>query len=524
MHSSLRACTQWLNLLLVLFALVAFPGSVDASPFRLKRRATAICTRTTRPYLYNGACYATCPTKTYHSTSASDGACVTCNTAFRYSSTCDDNGVKSCRDQLKPVNDNKACGCLDPTQGVRVEGSTYVCKTCKDSFGLGVASCGTTSVIRCQTNWTPVRLNGVTTKCECSQNGFELVGEQCVAKCPADQHRNDQGGCTACGQAEYYSGTAFGAAATECSADAGATVCSPPYQAIQANGKANCACADGTFDKDSTCAQCPDHAAKCNAQGVATDCATGYVLQDNACVPCSNVFGNGATECSADAGASKCSLPYQAIQADGKAKCACADGTYDKDSTCAQCPDHATKCNAQGVATDCATGYVLQDNACVPCSNVFGIGATACSAETGASECATPYQKFEADGKTKCGCADGSYDTGSDCAACPEHATKCDGQGHPSACVDGWYPKDNSCAACPNGATKCDNQGVPTQCDSQYFLDGGRCSACKISFGPGTTACTSSGATACSSPFVKVQVEKQIHCGCPDGTYNQGGQ
>jgi hypothetical protein len=410
----------------------------------------------------------------------------------------------------------------------------------------------------------------------CTEIGYELIGELCVATECVCANGNGASGpacvdvsvpqCSTCDDGyhiinnhacvENICTCSNGVTATgvDCTTHDGAicSSCSDFYHLddVYACKENSCTCANGAGATGSACAI--DNNALC------VSCESGYYFTQSGtnCTVCDECEGDGSTvvtacaaesntvcECNTNGGhflsdfvctvCSVCDGPGQVVQstctADTDTICGCASEFFLNSTTCTACSacDGAGLTIATACATNadticgCASSYFLDSAECTACNACNGTGvsiSTACAA----------------DADTICGCASGYFNDSAVCSVC----NSCDGANQVAStycaaaadtvcsCDAGYHLAEasgicveNTCTCehgTPTTGASCPNHDTTlcsTTCDLGYHSDGAEGCAANI--------CTCEGGievmgTACA-------VHDSVNCEtCNAGHYNDG--
>ena len=434
-------------------------------------------------FLYNNACYSSCPAYSYTSgtncfscdvscntcTGSTNLNCTTCKTGYSYT---DSQG--RCYQTCPAKFNVTSMMCLDSCNSNEYALSTGQCAFCDSSC----VSCN----------------GGTSSNCTACPN--VLYNGTCSAYCPSHAYLN----LTTCYECDYTCGTC-NSESTNC------TSCISPYPyqgnnscysvcpsgtfTLSANSSCVVACPSGYLAQGSNCIVCDSNCLACSgAVTTCTQCPSNEYLYNSTCVGVCpyGYYGLGVNCVACGPNCNSCSdynfctaCKNQALYVDpytGTCNTTCNTTTYVFNQSC--------------VAT-CATGYYPSQspNQCLPCP----AGCTSCTSSSQCLQCNSTY--FKQDSTCVASCPSIGYYTnytGGYCNPCNEACTACNGNSIANCtvckgsnvvlvdnfgvgscvatCPAGYFQSATMCNNCPSTCASCTNSTTCHSCISGYFLLG----------------------------------------------------
>ena len=296
------------------------------------------------------------------------------------------------------------------------------------------------------------------------------------------------------------------------------------------------------------CRSCASELRVLSRNNLTCECKIGYFEEDGECLPC----GEGCEDCDSATVCNKCAISAR-DNFDGT--CECPTSYFIEESLgklfCQPCSPACLECEGTAdTCSNCAQGFVLEDDACVcpdgtylspdgascrPCSP----GCAFCSGPT----CDTCQDGFILnEGSCTLDCPIGTYNAGVECRQCSDFCRSCVSSiscrsctpGHylfagscRSSCPAGTFAMSNICIACQEPCATCSgnaftcnscvegyilfNNQCLTDCPAGYFHNGEICEPCSTN----CASCQNSAGNCITCPSNKFLVNGQCFDTCP---------
>ena len=316
-------------------------------------------------------------------------------------------------------------------------------------------------------------------------------------------------------------------------------------------------CANDSFSDTSnsaTCKKCPEHAHSLIGSTHVSDCkcSPGYTLVNGLCEFCPFGFykeelsNNPCVQCPAG----KSTLPqievyqtnYTVLSTSQSACKICPYHTFASvwqngiDVVCELCPENSFSEVGSYEMSHCLcqSGYEKNNNNCVLCQNGTyrsGIGNEPCvQCPLGMVGASTYHGQLLIFEETSCkSCPKSTYQSGSNCLACPANSVSFMGSSSRDDCVckGGYKAGTHGCTACLAGKYKSQNSNNVSceVCGINSFSESGAtaCTSCQ----PNSESASGSVSRAdciCKSGFINDNLNPDICVACPKGKFERDNQ